>query len=828
MLANLRFEAPLAALPVVGLLAAQVCWLTAGSPRRRGRRGLALLGAVVASAAGALAVAADSASGPPLVLAIAVLLQCALAAHVAYGETAGAASRGVRRAGRLLRFAALLLIVALLLRPVWVGLVAEWHKPALVVLHDSSRSMSIAESGLPRAERVNALLQQESETLSRLAGRFDVRRFAVGETCEPLTSWTVHPTAELSALSAGLADAGRLRDADGAAPVAIILISDGAENAAVPQRVTEVADALARQGTALLAVAAAGRGGDPPIVWEPLRPPGRVRPRERMTILAAATVRALTGSDAVLEARWDGATEPAARQTLPLTSAEERVRCPLILTAPAGGVHRLALRLSVDTDGGRVESEQSVLIEVGEDRIRVVMIEARPRPELGFISRALSDEKRYELTRVLLPDATALDRLRDRLDAGCDVVLLGPLNDRALDVATARHIVELVSRAGVGLLLHGGESLAAIAAARSPLAAVCPVDFAALAAPLASPLRITVAGRAHALLADEAGREQGSLVALIESAPPLAIGVLFREVYELGVVLAVGNESEPLLVASEVGAGRTLVAAWDATWPWALQSDDGARAHTRFWRQAVGWLANRRPAAWVATDAWQYLLSGVQRGRQSIRIRAGVVGFEREPPVVSVQMRVRAVGGARGSADSSAADGATPAESSPASSSTSQAVDAGWLVPLKRVSGEWQAELPRDLRGAELAAGGYELEFSVEVQRAADAGLPPGIQRLSAQSRFELLDRSLEFDPPTQDLALLEAAALRTAEIGGAFLGLDELPQALERWAARDLRRRVEREVRSEPVGHSPAAVLTLLVAILGAEWAMRRRSGLV
>ncbi len=823
LVAELGFESPLAALPVCAALVLMILWITRERGRRRRPAVTAISAGLVAGGAAGLLAARPDHPLLSLLLPAALLVLCGSASSAAYPSAESALSKPARRACRTLRFAALLLLTALLLRPEWAHTAVDWHKPSLAFVLDSSKSMSIEELGHSRADRVNAELAGNVGTLRALADRFELHRLAPGESPVPLSDWAIHPDAELSALSAALTHASRLRDADGGAPHAIVLISDGAENVASPEELLNLAAALDRQGTALLAVAAASRADDPPIAWEPLRVPGRVRAREQLAIPVAVRVRADTDSAASLEARWDDAPEPAADYALRVRPDDPLLRQSVELAAPSAGVHRLTLRLTLDAPEGPLCSEKTALIEVMDDRIQVLLIEQRARTELGFISRALSDPKRFERTLVLLQDAAAMDVLRDRLQAGCDVILIGESAEDALDPELARRLTELVQREGAGVMLQGGPSLATLSRSRSPLLALLPAGVVLRPAAVQTTLSVTEAGRNHPLFAVEGAGATDPAAALAVVDVPLPSSVQLADLSVLSQVLGVGANDDPLLVAAEVGAGRVLMSAVDATWPWALASDAGAELQARFWRGAIAWLANRRPSAWIATDASQYLVAGVRRGRQPIRIRAGVTGFEREPRFASAQLRLRSLGDEARSEQPPEVDSRPAADSAPASAASAPA---GWLIPLRRDSGEWRAELPRDFPAGELTVGSYELELAVEV---AEPGRSPGsaaTQRLAARARLVLVDRSLELEPPTQNLELLEQAAARTADAGGAFLQLDQLGPALQRLAARDLRRRVEREIRTSWVRTSPAWVLTMLVLALGAEWAIRRRWG--
>src|SRR5262249_7781376 len=59
------------------------------------------------------------------------------------------------------------------------------------------------------------------------------------------------------------------------------------------------------------------------------------------------------------------------------------------------------------------------------------------------------------------------------------------------------------------------------------------------------------------------------------------------------ILLAQSPKGDPILVGQiHYGAGRTLAFAGDTTWRWR-RTEEGVRAHNRFWRQLVLWLAKR-------------------------------------------------------------------------------------------------------------------------------------------------------------------------------------------------------------------------------------------
>lgn len=806
----------------------------ASAPSRRTSLPSAPLLAAGALAAGSLALAQTAAAHALLLaLALAVLLGLTLASYRTSAAALGRRRAMVCVAARGLAGAALLCIVA---RPAWIAVHAEWEKPLLAVLADASRSMSIvddprAEQRATRMERLRQALDQDPDLLDRLEVLYEVRPFAFSGRARPAATWTPEPDESPSALAVAVRAAGQMRSAQGEPPVGILLLSDGGENTAGADVVTQAAEELARQQTALLAVGVGPEGeGAPGVEMEPLVVPARVGSRALLHATLAARVRGCAASWIEASMAWDGQAAESRRVRID----EDRValREEFELLPPGPGVHRLTAQIALPAALGGARLERSAMVEVRDERVRVLMLEHRPRSEAAFAARALQGDPRFEVVQRLLAGS---ERDPGPADPGeFDVVVLGSVRREQLD-SLAAPLAEAVARHGVGLLLAGGQAVFNRGALTdSPLADVCPT-LPRLAPPAADDkarFTPTEAGQQHPILrgvdgSPVDGRSTAGAAAaasgpsLIWSRLPELVGVArLGDAKPLAVVLAADERGRPLLAGQEFGRGRSLAAAWEDTWPWALRSDEGGELHRRLWRQMAAWLANRRPTAWVVTEQPSYPRAALAAGQQTVWIRAGVASAE--------ALAARAAGGERrprlrmGRLAASAT--APVLEGQP----TSAAASVGeWDIPLRRSGEQWVAALPEGLSAADwLRAGEYELHFEAEPadpQRASE-----GVSSaLTARTQFRILDVDVEMQEPTANLDLLRRAADRTSSVGGAYYPLERLAEVLQRLAATDRRRYVERQVRFRPSEQAPWLVLLLAVGGLAIEWAVRRRGGL-
>ncbi|MEW6250773.1 MAG: hypothetical protein AB1716_09005 [Planctomycetota bacterium] len=789
------------------------------------------LGAVITGALGALL----AIHAGPRTAALLFLLTLAAGLWFTW-EVTGREARALSSTGRrrilALRSTAWLLLLIMIARPGCDRTVTAWEAPLLAVLLDSSQSMALVDPGpeargASRAERVAAVLRDARPFVRQLGERFDLRLWRVGERPAAVQTWEIAPAAALTDLVAGLEVARDLRSARSGPAAGVLLISDGADNVSGSAAVRRIADDLAQQNTPLLAVAVGPPPGRMPLIeLEPLSVPQRVGPHDLLHVSATGRIQGCGWHSVLVEAYWDD--EPVAQTTIRIEADDQPLDAAFDVLPPGIGPHRLLVRAALPPELGGQTIERSTVVDVVGDRIRVLLLEQTPRTETAFLARALRGDPAYEVTEHFLYEG-APSAVRPDLWAGCDVVVLGRIRTR-LPAQVLAALADAVATRGAGLLIPA-DLLASSTPDTAPLVQLSPVlPFAAPARP-AEEVRFapTPAGLQHSVLriappsltpttarAAPAAADTAAWAAL----PPLAATPLTGRLKPAAVTLATDSQIRPLLVAHEVGRGRCLAAAWESTWPWALASDAGHDLHSRFWRQLVAWLANRRPRAWVITDLPTYSAAAV-RAHRRIAVRAGLTGAGAIP--AAERGRLRATLALR-----RIADGGVPGEASPVP-----------VAPAGAVA--WTADLSAgNPPGWEPTPGDYLLELTIAGAPTETGGPTTATGRdartqtpvsdalsLTATGRFSVVAENLESRPPTANLSLLRTAAERTATCGGSYRDLDQLPDLLQTLTAHDQRRRIERRVRFQPVEETPGWIMTGLVAVVTAEWFLRKRHGL-
>lgn len=733
------------------------------------------------------------------------------AAGVLYAGQTASLSSDARRACIVLRAIAIVGLLVIVARPTWRQNIVEWEKPLLVVLLDESRSMSIIDDGseVSRAERVQqALTRVARRQVERLAEYYDVRLLSIGAEPRPLDRWTVDPAAPASAISASLRAAQTARSVRGGVPAMVLLVSDGAETAAEPSAVLRAADDLAGQKTGVIAVGVGPSAAQAPgVAFDSLDVPGRIGPRDRLSVPVVARIDGCAGQSVRVELAWDG--EAVAHADVRVPDGEFRMRREFVIDPPSPGVHRLTARILLPEERGGGRYATSAVIDVRDDRIRTVLIDARARSEIAFAARALRSDPRFDVVTLLIPREAGGESPPPTDWSAYDVVVVG---DAAVPADAALALAHRVRDRGVGVLLSGGSTLfPGTSRARTELAEISPVARAGRVPPGSerAPLRLTNAGRRHPLFRIESDGQGGSPW---DDLPELGVAVRFERLKPLAETLAEDAAGRPVLVAHDVGRGRVLAAAWESTWPWAMHSDAGLALHRRLWRQMIAWLANRRPCAWVLTDQPEYPLAALTGGQRAVVVRAGVRGgwdVAAGAPDYRVALRLRRVD--------------PPGGSQPVDTQPAPPVE----IPLTREGDDWIARWPAPAGGPEamLLAGDYQLEFTAAETHATKSGDAGAEWRSS--TRFTVRDVDRELEEPTHNLALLRQAAERTAAVGGRYVDLEEFSAALEGLLADDPRRQVERAVRYDPIERHAWLLFMLPAAALLLEWCIRRRAGL-
>lgn len=579
------------------------------------------------------------------------------------GPTVAARDRWVLMA---LRAAALAVLAFLLLRPVLLVSTVVPRRNFVAVLLDDSRSMRVAdEDGETRAQRVLDLFGGDGGVAGD--GEDPAREGAPGEAgagaaSDPgvAGSRAMDPEAQAmpaaregeGTLRAALEDRFRLRmygfDADagrigGAGEMTftgartnlaaaltrvrqemeglplsgIVVVSDGADND--DEATPPLSEALLAARAAGIPVYTVGVGS------ERIVPDIEVRrvevPREALegtTIVADVIIShaGLAGRTVRLDVEDEGRIVGTHDLTLG-PDGEEPVQVQFTLEDSGPR----AIRFSVDPVEGEAltgNNERRVLVEVGDTRRKILYFEGSPRPENKFVRRAVADDENIRVVTLL----RTADEKYLRLDvdgpgelAGgfpdtreelyeYDGLILGSVEASFFTHDQLQMMADFVARRGGGLLVLGGRrSLGEGGFAGTALADALPVVLPDQTEPdvVEVTAELTPAGRRHAAMrvaetAEASAARWAELPPLtsvnrVSEAKPGAVSLLRA--------LPAAGEGGPrvLLAHQRYGRGTSIVFATQDSWLWQMHADIPLEdeTHETLWRQLLRWLVHDTP-----------------------------------------------------------------------------------------------------------------------------------------------------------------------------------------------------------------------------------------
>lgn len=289
-----------------------------------------------------------------------------------------------------------------------------------------------------------------------------------------------------------------------------------------------------------------------------------------------------------------------------LTEVELRTRPQRV------GATRYRIEIDAPPDDTETSNNTAMAdVDVVDEKLRVLYVDAHPRYEYRYLKTALVRERTVQVS-VLLLDADegfiqeGADPIRrfpetpEELNH-YDVVLFGDVDPRQnwLDTSQMRLLLDFVGNEGGGFGLIAGEHSAPARFAGTPLERLLPVRISPEPQPMGAMItvgfhpRLTAEGAASRLFrfvadADENRRVFDSFPELYWYArslgPRPGATVLLEHPIDRGEQGLI-----PLVVTGRYGAGKLFFQATDDTWRWRRHT--GEFFHDAYWIQVVRWLS---------------------------------------------------------------------------------------------------------------------------------------------------------------------------------------------------------------------------------------------
>jgi uncharacterized membrane protein len=678
----------------------------------------------------------------------------------------------------------------------------------IAVLVDGSRSMSVAppDHGPTRINRAEQVLAKAGPTFAKWeADGHKVEAFSFGEALAPLARGTVPaPKAEATRIGEALSEL-RARFS-GRDLGAVILISDGIDTGRIGRGPLD-ADTRKSLESLHAPVHTVFIGED------------SLRDLSVAGILADdfAFVRTPVKLEAVLHQSGlggrlvevsllrDGRLIDAKAVLLRKDSPQEKVSFDFTPDHPGNYVFEIKTPV---LGGEALDSNNSQVftLKVIRDRVRVLHVCGRPSWNERFLRSMLRLNPNVDLVSFFIlrtdtdemalgPDEMSLipfpykEIFDDQLKS-FDLLIFDNFNYKPYWVEPFLPGVRAYIEGGGALAMIGGDlSFASGLYGESALHDVLPVELAgiphdgpgAFSTDTFKP-RLTVEGKKHPVTA--LSLEEKTNEARWAALPPLVginkVAGLRPGAHALLVhpsQKSADGKSAPVLAVADVGRGRTLALLTDTAWRWGFQAagaGDNARAFQRFWEGAIRWLVRDPALALLRLDLDKV---DYRRG-QSVSARVRTLRSDYTPATgVEVEVELRS---------------AEASESAPALRS---------LKVTTGSDGEAQLTLSNLDPGAYRLLGRAHLDGRDVRERVAFVIRPEGHE----------LDDVVARDGALRDIAALSQGEFRDGSLGTPWV--------------RPARKVRVGNLRTFEIWSNPF-MLVLAIALLAAEWALRRRSG--
>ncbi len=670
------------------------------------------------------------------------------------------------------------------------------------VLVDTSASMSIPDV---EAANSNKVARLEAAKTLLLGAKGDTGLLKkLGAISRPVLYAFDRETRRLADAASAKADGQQsnifraLRDMDaelrGVPLGAVILLSDGGWNAG--GSADAAAEILKSRGLPLFAV---GVGNpNPPKDYEvsQVLAPRRVRRNSLVEITATIRNTGFSGPFTVQILRADTVL---ISRTIQPTEGQDLHSVKLTFTPDHEGA--TTYRVAVPPAQGEAvanNNSRDFTMQVQDDRLPVLYIEGSPRLEYRFLRRAMFKDKDFRIAGLLrlAKDRFYVQGANDTekyLEKGFpttaeqlfvfQAVILGDIEADTFSPDQLKLLEEFVRVRGGGLIMLGGVNSFGLGKyAGTPVGNALPLEISAADPPYSDEQfssRTTDAGLKHAvmqLVSDPIANRK-----LWAAAPPL-IGITPTRSLKPGAQLLLTQEKKgrpglPVLAVQNYGQGRVAAFTSGGSWYWRMSVPATEDFHEKFWKQLIRWLVvGAKEQLTVETDAETY------GKKEPVIVKATVLAKDLKPvnDVTVVATITDPLG-------------------------NKQDLPMDWILSEE---GVYQCRyVPED-------DGNYQVHARVEEWK----------DHKGADTEFRISQPVIEFMNSAMREAGLTALAAAT---GGKYYRLaetDALPRDVGKAIAHARlagMKPIQRQLWDMP------ALFAALVLLAGAEWFLRRRSGL-
>lgn len=725
-----------------------------------------------------------------------------------------------------LRFIAIVILLSCLLAPVILQKKDVTPPTHLSILVDTSRSMQLEDNYLgktdsSRINQVNQLLFDESsQFLQNVNSEYKVHLYHFDNSLHESTKGVVNfePNGSLTDIASAIKET--VQAWRGQPNAGIILISDGAHNTS-----NLSIDNIAAMNTPVYAIG----------VGSPL-PPKDVQ-IQKVDVLPIA----YTGHETLIRITigQTGYADESIRLSLRDTSTNRLVDASM-LTFPEekneqsitidgqrlskGSQHVIELKLTPQTEGNfqykvglptlegeltDTNNEKTFAIKVVKAKLNVLYFEGRPRWEYAFLKRTLERDPDIDPTFVIQTKKHVNESVLSRSNGifpqnsdttptrfpetreelyQYDVLILGDISGEHLTIAQQQTIVNFVEQRGKAVIfLPSHNALGVDGFRKTEISRILPIQIPAngcMEQKGEYALNLTQTGMFHPIMQLTEKIERNNEI--WGNLPALSISYQRFQLKAGATTLINKDNEEPILIFHRVGLGKSLFFAAEGLWNWGFGVNSYKdkvyqTVYSRFWAQTLRWMAQQSDEnqIYISTDASTY--SQGETAKINIRTFSHTI----DPQInTDIQLSVTTPSGTQ-----------FPLKTHTETSGTQM-----------QNSGNYTTQLRVEEKG------------SYNIRAVGKAGnIPLGEDEIDLFVHPQLI----ELEAPQLNEPLLKELATKT---GGVYFIIDDahsLPAKINIEQA-PIFVDTERDLWAHPI------VLIAVVGLLGTEWFIRKRVGLI
>ncbi len=420
-----------------------------------------------------------------------------------------------------------------------------------------------------------------------------------------------------------------LKGDDGAPVLGVVLLTDGRQNATGDA--ARGAERLAARGIAVYPVLIGSTNAPRDVAIADVKVPASVLTGDVARVEATVKADGYPGVEIPVTLARAGA--PTLTQVV--TGRADGARSVVVFRVPTEATTPRNLTVAVGPLPGDVRPDndrRDVAIQVADDKVKILLVDAEPRWEFRYVRNALARDPAVDVESVVFRQPPAGDRggVRTYKDAlptrarpedadplnAFDVIVVGDVDPSTLPEDAWRRLDRFVAERGGTLILSFGprawtSGTLALEAVRTllPVLAPRPAPSARTSSDATHPSltpgfaiapgAATTSASTILELGGDAARSRGIWADL-----PRLPWVLVGRAKPAAAVLATLVErahggarpnNDAVIAAQPYGLGKVLWLGTDATWRWRFRVGD--LYHHRFWGQAARWAAQGKLAA---------------------------------------------------------------------------------------------------------------------------------------------------------------------------------------------------------------------------------------